>query len=120
MPDGIGPLLYISNRVDGVANGSIGVYSIGNDGTLTSGEYQDTGGKTPRHFSLSPDGKLLVVTNQGSDNIRARFAAAGPDESPGAGRQHADWAERPEPIRSVRRRLQRGIFFFPESRRHRS
>jgi 6-phosphogluconolactonase len=68
--DAAGEFLYISNRVDGVANGSIGVYSIGQDGTLTPIEYQDTGGKTPRHFSLSPDGGLLVVTNQGSDNMR--------------------------------------------------
>ena len=68
--DAAGEFLYISNRVNGVANGSIGVYSIGQDGTLTSVEYQDTGGKTPRHFSLSPDGDLLVVTNQGSDNMR--------------------------------------------------
>jgi 6-phosphogluconolactonase len=32
-------------------------------------EWEDTGGATPRHFSLSPDGSLLVVTNQGSDNM---------------------------------------------------
>jgi 6-phosphogluconolactonase len=68
--DSSGKFLYVSNRVDGVANGSIGVYSIADDGRLTSVEYQDTGGATPRHFSLSPDGNLLVVTNQGSANMR--------------------------------------------------
>lgn len=68
--DQAGRFLYVSNRVDGVANGSIGVYSIAQvDGTLTPIEWEDTGGATPRHFSLSPDGQLLVVTNQGSDNM---------------------------------------------------
>jgi 6-phosphogluconolactonase len=60
----------VSNRVDGQANGSIGVFSIAEEnGKLTPVEWEDTGGATPRHFSLSPDGKLLVVTNQGSDNM---------------------------------------------------
>jgi 6-phosphogluconolactonase len=68
--DASGEFLYVSNRVDEEANGSIGVYAIGNDGTLTPIEWEDTGGATPRHFSLSPDGKLLVVGNQGSDNMR--------------------------------------------------
>jgi 6-phosphogluconolactonase len=68
--DSSGKFLYVSNRVDGVENGSIGVYAIGTDGKLTSIEYEDTGGTTPRHFSLSPDGNLLVVTNQGSANMR--------------------------------------------------
>jgi 6-phosphogluconolactonase len=69
--DQSGRFLYVSNRVDGVANGSIGVFSIAeDDGTLTPIEWEDTGGATPRHFSLSPDGKLLVVTNQGSHNMR--------------------------------------------------
>jgi 6-phosphogluconolactonase len=68
--DQSGRFLYVSNRVDGVANGSIGVYSIApGDGTLTPIEWEDTGGATPRHFSLSPDGQRLVVTNQGSNNM---------------------------------------------------
>ncbi|MEO8180367.1 MAG: beta-propeller fold lactonase family protein [Deltaproteobacteria bacterium] len=68
--DQAGRFLYVSNRVDGVANGSIGVYSIAQgDGTLTPIEWEDTGGATPRHFTLSPDGQLLVVTNQGSNNM---------------------------------------------------
>lgn len=68
--DASGRFLYVSNRVDGKANGSIGVFSIAKDsGKLTPVEWEDTGGATPRHFSLSPDGKLLVVTNQGSDNM---------------------------------------------------
>ena len=28
-----------------------------------------TGGETPRHFSLSPDGRLLFVANQGSNTV---------------------------------------------------
>ena len=67
--DAGGHFLYVSNRVDSMANGSIGVFAIADDGKLTPVEWEDTGGKTPRHFSLSPDGKLLVVTNQGSDNM---------------------------------------------------
>lgn len=68
--DRSGRFLYVSNRVDGQANGSIGVFSIAaDDGKLTPVEWEDTGGATPRHFSLSPDGKLLVVANQGSDNM---------------------------------------------------
>jgi 6-phosphogluconolactonase len=68
--DQSGRFLYVSNRVDGVANGSIGVYSIApGDGALTPIEWEDTGGATPRHFSLFPDGQLLVVTNQGSNNM---------------------------------------------------
>ena len=68
--DQSGQFLYVSNRVDKVANGSIGVYSISqDDGTLTPIEWEDTGGVTPRHFSLSPDGKLLVVTHRHSDNM---------------------------------------------------
>jgi 6-phosphogluconolactonase len=39
------------------------------DGKLTPIEHHQTRGKTPRQFSLSPDGKLLVVGNQGSDNM---------------------------------------------------
>jgi 6-phosphogluconolactonase (cycloisomerase 2 family) len=34
---------------------------------------QPSGGQTPRHFSLSPDGRFLLVANQDSGNL-VRFA----------------------------------------------
>jgi 6-phosphogluconolactonase len=67
---GTGKFLYVSNRTDGVAEGNVGAYAISEvDGKLTPLEHHQTHGKTPRQFSLSPDGKLLVVGNQGSDNM---------------------------------------------------
>jgi 6-phosphogluconolactonase len=68
--DASGQFLYVSNRLDQVANGILGVYSIGrHDGKLTPLQFESSRGVTPRQFSLSPDGKLLVVGNQGSDNM---------------------------------------------------
>jgi len=68
--DQTGRFLYVSNRLDQAADGSIGAYSIAQDtGALTPIEWESTGGATPRLFSLSPDGRLLVVTNRHSDNM---------------------------------------------------
>jgi 6-phosphogluconolactonase len=53
-----------------VATGILGVYSIDrHDGKLTPLQFESSRGVTPRQFSLSPDGQLLVVGNQGSDNM---------------------------------------------------
>jgi 6-phosphogluconolactonase (cycloisomerase 2 family) len=80
--DVAGKFLYVSNRTDGVAEGNVGAYAISQvDGKLTPIEHHQTRGKTPRQFSLSPDGKLLVVGNQGvrspifRANGRARIAS---------------------------------------------
>ncbi len=68
--DDAGKFLYVSNRLDQVANGILGVYSIArHTGALTPLQFEDSRGATPRQFSLSPDGKLLVVGNQSSDNM---------------------------------------------------
>ena len=68
--DASGRFLYVSNRLDQVANGILGVYAIARrDGTLTPIQFQDSRGATPRQFSLSPGGDLLVVGNQGSNNM---------------------------------------------------
>ena len=68
--DASGRFLYVSNRTDQVAHGVLGVFSIARrDGSLTPIQFEDSRGVTPRQFSLSPEGNLLVVGNQGSDNI---------------------------------------------------
>jgi 6-phosphogluconolactonase len=67
--DKAGEFLYVSNRLDQVANGILGVYSIARDGVLAPIQFEDSRGATPRQFSLSPDGDLLVVGNQGSANM---------------------------------------------------
>lgn len=68
--DKTGHFLYVSNRLDPMANGNLGAYSIAqNDGTLTPIDFYDSHGATPRLFSLSPGGELLVVGNQGSANM---------------------------------------------------
>jgi 6-phosphogluconolactonase len=65
-----GNFLYVSMRLDNLAQGSLVVYSISNeDGDLTFVEQQSSRGVTPRHFSLSKDGAWLIVGNQNSANI---------------------------------------------------
>jgi 6-phosphogluconolactonase len=68
--DAAGKFLYVSNRLDQVANGILGVYAIDRRaGTLTPIQFEGSRGVTPRQFSLSPAGDLLVVGNQGSNNM---------------------------------------------------
>ena len=38
-------------------------------GVLKRLENKDSGGKTPRNFNLTPDGKWLLAAHQDSDNI---------------------------------------------------
>jgi len=64
-----GSFLYVSMRLDNAATGSIVAYAIGADGALDFVEQYSSRGITPRQFSLSSDGQLLVVGNQNSDNI---------------------------------------------------
>lgn len=67
--DRAGKFLYVSNRLDQMANGILGAYAIQADGKLTVVDFYDSKGVTPRQFSLSPGGELLVVGNQGSANM---------------------------------------------------
>jgi 6-phosphogluconolactonase len=60
-----GTWVYASNRGDD----TIGVFVRDSAGGLTPVTQVPTGGQTPRHFSLSPDGRLLFVANQGSNTI---------------------------------------------------
>lgn len=64
-----GKFLYVSMRLDNVAQGSLVVFAIGVDGGLSFVEQQSSRGVTPRQFSLSSDGKLLAVGNQNSATL---------------------------------------------------
>ncbi len=62
-----GKFLYGSNR----GHDSIAVFKITDaaKGTLETVEIKPSGGKTPRNFNLTPDGKWLLAAHQDSDNI---------------------------------------------------
>lgn len=60
-----GNFLYASNR----GHNSLAVFQIEKDGQLILKGHKSTGGKWPRHFTMSPDEKFLLVANQKSDNI---------------------------------------------------
>jgi len=63
-----GAFAYGSNR----GHDSIVTYAVDPvDGTLTLIGHVPTGGQTPRNFEVSPDGTLLLVANQNSDNVVA-------------------------------------------------
>lgn len=68
-----GRFAYSSVRAaSGSAFNSITTYAIDQtDGHLTVLGHTPTQGNTPRHFSLSPDGSLLFVANQGSGTVVA-------------------------------------------------
>ena len=62
-----GKFLYASNR----GEDSLVVFSIGDEGKLTLVQRISCGGKTPRHFTLSPDGegRWLLCGNQDSATV---------------------------------------------------
>lgn len=60
-----GKFLYGSNR----GHDSIAVFAIEANGTLRFIETTATGGKTPRNFGISPDGRYLLAANQESHNV---------------------------------------------------
>ena len=60
-------VLYASHR----GHDSIVRFRVGEDGRLRREGWTVTGGRTPRHFSLTPDGRWLVVANQDSDSVGA-------------------------------------------------
>ncbi len=64
-----GKSLYVSMRLDHRATGELVVYDIGTNGSLTLQQQESVRGVTPRHFSLSRDGSMLIVANQDSDGI---------------------------------------------------
>ncbi len=63
-----GQFVYCSNRW----HDSIAVFKVASDsGKLALVQHQSTLGKTPRHFTIEPTGRFLVVANQDSDNVVA-------------------------------------------------
>lgn len=60
-----GKFLYGSNR----GHDSIAVFAIEANGRLHYIENTATGGRTPRNFGISPDGRYLLVANQESHNV---------------------------------------------------
>lgn len=62
--------LYASNRGNnGDAEQSISLFQVKDDGLLEYKDRYNTGGKIPRDFAISPNGKYMLVANQNSDNI---------------------------------------------------
>jgi len=60
-----GGYVYASNR----GADDLAVFSRDATGRLTAIAHVPSGGMTPRHFSLGPDGRWLFVANQGSNNV---------------------------------------------------
>jgi 6-phosphogluconolactonase len=60
-----GEFLYASNR----GHDSIASYRVHKDGTLTPLGIQKAGGKTPRDFNITPDGKFLLAGFQDSNEL---------------------------------------------------
>lgn len=60
-----GKFLYVSNR----GHNSIAIFSINENGELTSVGHELTRGDWPRNFALSPDNNFLLVAHQHSGNI---------------------------------------------------
>ena len=61
-----GKFLYGSNRGDD----SIVVYTLDQGtGRMTLAGHDDSGGQTPRHFSLDDTGTLLFAANRDTDNV---------------------------------------------------
>jgi 6-phosphogluconolactonase len=58
--------LYVSNRGDN----SLAIFKVLPDGRLARTGLVSTGGKFPRHFAITPDGKAVIVANQESGHIR--------------------------------------------------
>ena len=58
--------VYASNR----GHNSIAIFKVNNkDGTLSLVGHESTKGENPRNFSISPNGKYLLVANQTTNNI---------------------------------------------------
>ncbi|MFW7378996.1 MAG: lactonase family protein [Oligoflexus sp.] len=60
-----GKFVYTSNR----GHDSIALFTVNSDGSLSLQANTKTGGATPRHFSIDPTGRWLLVANQDSNQI---------------------------------------------------
>ena len=72
-----GKFLYVSNRgLNHASPNTIAVFAVGADGRLALIQQAPTRGRIPRHFSLDPSGRWLLVANQDSSDIFV-FAVSG-------------------------------------------
>ncbi len=60
-----GQFLYGANR----GHDSIVIFKVVGDGELEIQQIIDSGGRHPRHFSMTPDENQLIVANRDSDNL---------------------------------------------------
>lgn len=60
------PVLYAVNEL---AEGTVSAWTVGRDGDLTPSGVRSTGGDSPCHLAVSPDGRHLFVANYGSGSI---------------------------------------------------
>jgi 6-phosphogluconolactonase (cycloisomerase 2 family) len=60
-----GDFVYGANRL----NDTIGVFSIGADGSLAHVSHASTLGDYPRIFSIDPSGRFMAVGNQRADSV---------------------------------------------------
>lgn len=74
-----GKAVYMSNR----GHDSIVVFAIESDGRLRLLEHEPSRGKIPRNFDIDSTGTLLVVANQGDDNVANGTVAVFQIESDG-------------------------------------
>lgn len=69
-----GRTAFVSNR----GHDSIASFEVGADGTIGRRTIRPCGGRWPRHFTLLPDGRHLVVANERSDALVVVPVADGP------------------------------------------
>lgn len=72
-PDG--KHLYATNRAGDES--TLGMYTVGGDGKLSPIGFENSRGSTPRNFAIHPNGKLLLVGNQDSNNVASFRISAG-------------------------------------------
>lgn len=71
-----GDRVYVSNR----GHDSIAVFAVDDTCELFRAGVIPCGGKTPRNFALSPDGKYILVANQDSGNVIVFSLQVGKEE----------------------------------------
>lgn len=60
-----GRFLYGSNR----GHDSIALFSVDGSGAISPAGHTSTGGQRPRNFGIDPEGTILLVANQDSDEV---------------------------------------------------
>lgn len=68
-----GNRVYVSNR----GHNSVAVFAVDENGSLKSLGFPSCGGDWPRNFSLSPDGRFMLVANRYSNEISLLPVQAG-------------------------------------------